>query len=82
MKPMTHFYHKKRSYTPASTLFVMPSFLRGAAKSIDLWGLLDDFRYSNTEQEADEKSIERDYYIAMSNLSEAQVNCEWCKAKP
>jgi hypothetical protein len=37
----------------AEILFVRPSFVRGMARTLDFFGQLDDYNYSNSTEEAD-----------------------------
>ena len=52
-------------------LFAQPSFASGAARALDLWGVLDDYNISSTTLEADEKAIAADWIIVGQDLSDA-----------
>lgn len=41
-------------------LFIEPSFLRGFARVMDLWGGLDDYNFSPSPQDADELALTAD----------------------
>ena len=61
-------FMSKKILAYSSALFVYPSFLKGVARSIDLFGLLDEYNYSETENEADVKSLKRDWDIIGKDL--------------
>lgn len=51
--------HKYNSFS--NILFSTPNFLKGAARVWDLFGVLDTYNTSSTEQEADNKAIYADW---------------------
>jgi len=57
-------------------LFAQPSFASGAARVLDLWGVLDDYNISPTTLEADEKAIAADWIIVGQDLSDAMEQHE------
>jgi|GEM_PF-5380386 len=65
-----------REFEGSSDLFIFPTFFRGMAKSVDLWGNLEDYAYCDSEHEADSKSLKRDYYIVSVGLGEALKDYE------
>jgi hypothetical protein len=52
-------------------LFAQPSFMSGAARTLDLWGGLDDYNSSETPFEADEKAIAADWLVVGQDISDA-----------
>lgn len=52
-------------------LFAMPSWLSGAARSLDLAGQFDDYNESPTEQAADAKALFADWRVVGESLAEA-----------
>jgi hypothetical protein len=52
-------------------LFAQPSFVSGAARTLDLWGVLDDYNLSETTFEADEKAIAADWLVVGQDISDA-----------
>ena len=59
-------------------LFAQPSFLTGMASSIDLFGQLTDYNYSETQEKADiralmqdAQAIRKDMGAAMRKLKES-----------
>ncbi len=52
-------------------LFAQPSFISGAARVLDLWGVLDDYNISATPMEADEKAIASDWLVAGQDIYDA-----------
>jgi hypothetical protein len=57
-------------------LFAQPSFASGAARTLDLWGTLDDYNSSETTLEADEKAIAADWIVVGQDLSDAMAQNE------
>jgi hypothetical protein len=49
-------------------LFAQPS---GAARTVDLWGVLDDYNSSETTCEADQKAIAADWLVVGQDISDA-----------
>ena len=52
-------------------LFAQPSFASGAARILDLWGVLDDYNRSETPTEADAKAIAADWLVVGQDISDA-----------
>lgn len=52
-------------------LFAQPSFVSGAARVFDLWGVLDDYNISSSTKDADEKAIAADWLVVGQDLSDA-----------
>ena len=52
-------------------LFAQPSFTSGAARVLDLWGMLDDYNFSDTALEADGRAIAADWLVVGQDLSDA-----------
>lgn len=57
-------------------LFAQPSFASGVARTLDLWGTLDDYNISVTTLEADEKAIAADWLIVGQDISDAIAESE------
>ena len=57
-------------------LFAQPSFASGAARVLDLWGVLDDYNISSTTLDADGKAIAADWIIVGQDLSDAMEQHE------
>lgn len=49
-------------------LFYRPSFLSGLARTLDLFGLYDDYNISQTNEEADAKAIYSDWKAVGTDL--------------
>lgn len=56
-----------------SSLFVMPNFFRELSRLADLFGSLDEYRYS---KDADREALHRDYSIAYAEISKAMQEYE------
>lgn len=52
-------------------LFADPSFLSGAARTLDLFGLYDRFNNSSTPLEADSRAIASDWIITGQDIQDA-----------
>jgi hypothetical protein len=52
-------------------LFAQVSFASGAARTLDLWGVLDDYNISATTVEADGKAIAADWLVVGQDISDA-----------
>lgn len=52
-------------------LFAQPTFASGMARSLDLWGILDDYNVSDTPTDADEKAIAADWLVVGQDISDA-----------
>jgi hypothetical protein len=52
-------------------LFAEPSFLSGAARTLDLFGLFDVYNRSNTPLEADTRAIASDWIITGQDVQDA-----------
>ncbi len=55
-------------------LFAQPSFASGFARTLDLWGVLDDYNISVTTLEADEKAIAADWLVVGQDIADAIRN--------
>lgn len=63
-------------YLAATTLLSYPSTFKEASRIVDLWGSLDEYAYSGSDEEADRESLKRDYCIIMKDLSRSQHEYE------
>ena len=54
---------KKLKFISSSALFTAPSFLKGTARVVDMFGTINDYNYKETEAEADLESLKRDWSI-------------------
>jgi hypothetical protein len=57
-------------------LIADPSFVSGAARLFDWWGLYDTYNQSRTGQEADAKALFSDWRIVGQDLVDAMVEFE------
>lgn len=57
------------NYTNSSPLVLQPSFLKGVARVVDLFGQLDEYNYSSSNDEADSKALKRDWFITGEDIS-------------
>jgi hypothetical protein len=48
-----------------------PSFLKGVARTFDLFGTLDEYNFSATEKEADIKALKRDWQVVGNSIEDA-----------
>ena len=55
----------------ASNIFRKPSFLKGFARTFDLFGTLDHYKYSNN---SDSEQIKQDWQIVGVDLKESLEN--------
>jgi len=62
---------KKFKFLNSSALFTNPSFWKGTARVVDLFGGLDNYNYKNTEAEADLESLKRDWNVVGLDMAEA-----------
>lgn len=53
-----------------SQLYSSPSFFRGVARSIDLFGTINQYNESKSESEADYVAIKRDWNVVGQMLSQ------------
>jgi hypothetical protein len=53
----------------SSTLFNNPSFMKGAALIVDLFGQLDTYQYSKSGKDADCDSLGNDWIIVGKDIS-------------
>lgn len=58
----------------STNLFTIPTFLKGSARIIDLFGSLDDYNYSVTETEADLTAIGGDWICVGHDITKATEN--------
>ena len=54
--------------TYAGLLFSQPTFLSGAARSLDLGGVFNSYNYSPSPDEADRMAIASDWYAVGADL--------------
>jgi|HubBroStandDraft_6_1064221.scaffolds.fasta_scaffold73669_4 hypothetical protein len=52
-------------------LFGKASFTTGAGRTLDLWGLFDDYNYSLTPEQADHIALFLDWYATSEDLHQA-----------
>jgi hypothetical protein len=64
-------------------LFARPSFLEGMGRTIDLFGVMDDYNYSETGKEADRKAIASDWNAIYGDLNSAYkgLSCQVNQSK-
>lgn len=55
----------------ASNLFVQPSFWRGSARVMDLFGTLTKYNTTSTAQEADTRATQKDWEVVGQDLKDA-----------
>lgn len=55
----------------SSSLYTDPSFFKGMARVVDLFGSLDEYNYKTTEAEADNEALKRDWFIIGKDLFNA-----------
>ena len=55
----------------SSALFTRPSISKGSSRVVDLFGYLDEYNYSKTEEEADLKALTRDWKIVGLDIHKA-----------
>lgn len=60
-----------RSFINSSDLFTTPSFLKGTARIIDLFGNLDDYNYKPTDKKVDTEALKRDWDIVGLDILDA-----------
>jgi hypothetical protein len=81
MKKMTfHNLGKKSSWFISTDLMTMPSVWKDMSRIFDMWGTLDEYNYSGSEEKADLKALNRDYLIIMHDLKDAQQSYERIRA--
>ena len=49
-------------------LTAKPSFLSGSARTLDLWGVFDDYNYSLTPEQADQIAMLLDWYVTGQDI--------------
>gem|GEM_PF-766026 len=52
----------------AGLLYSQPTFNKGVARTLDIWGTFDSYNYSQTPQEADRAAIASDWYAVGADL--------------
>lgn len=60
-----------KSFTKSSGLYTSPSFLKGTARIIDLFGYLDWYNYKSTNKKIDSEALKRDWDIVGLDILEA-----------
>jgi len=53
------------------SLYTKPSFLEGVARLVDIAGTLDEYNYSDSDDEADSRAIESDWEAVGHDLHSA-----------
>jgi hypothetical protein len=49
-------------------LFGKPSFFSGMSRTLDLWGLFDDYNYSLTDEQADQIALYQDWVAVSQDM--------------
>ena len=57
-------------------LVAKPSFLTGMARSIDLFGQLTDYNYSETQEKADIRALMQDAHVISKDMRTAMRELE------
>lgn len=57
-------------------LFARPSFMSGAASTLDLWGQMPGYNSSGTPAEADADAIFADWAVVGQEIFDAVEQCE------
>lgn len=60
-----------KTFVNSSALFTSPSFLKGTARVVDLFGYLDEYNYKKTEAEADFEALKRDWNMIGLDINRA-----------
>jgi len=55
----------------SSSLYQIPSALKGAARIVSIFGRLDEYRTSPTKEEADTNAIHKDWEIVGEDIASA-----------
>jgi hypothetical protein len=55
----------------SSFLYQTPSALKGAARIVSIFGGVDEYRTSNSEEEADANAIRRDWEMVGEDIANA-----------
>ncbi len=55
-------------------LFSRPGFLEGIGRIIDFWGFLNQYRYSETPEEADRMALASDWKFVAKDMNSAIQN--------
>lgn len=58
----------------ATDLLRQPSFLKGSARIVDLFGNVNTYNYSKTEKDADAKSLAKDWSAVGNDIVSAAKN--------
>lgn len=58
----------KKFFIKSSCLFRVPSFFKGVARIFDLFGQLDDYKYSKSDIEADTNALKRDWQVIGADI--------------
>ncbi len=61
----------RKSFISSSDLFAPPSFLKGSARAVDLFGYLDDYNYKSTDNAVDTEALKRDWDIVGLDILDA-----------
>jgi hypothetical protein len=62
-------------------LFARPSILEGIGRNIDLFGVMNNYNYSNSGTEADIKALMNDWAVVYEDLYKA-YNSMVCQIEP
>lgn len=70
-----------KDFIHSSDLFSYPSVQKGIARTVDLFGSLDEYNTKASEEEADECELRHDWVLVGSDLSKAikdyEQSSEW-----
>jgi hypothetical protein len=64
-------YMNSQLFTGSDYLFARPSFLEGMGRAIDLFGVMDDYNFSESGEEADRRAIAADWNAVYGDLNAA-----------
>lgn len=57
-----------------NSLFAVPSFLSGLARTFDVWGTFDVYNASRTPSEADAYALYSDWHIVGQHIRDAAIS--------
>ena len=60
-----------KTFLDSSALFTSPSFGKGSARIVDLFGDLDGYNYKETEADADAEALRRDWNMVGLDIAQA-----------
>jgi len=67
---------KNKPYLQSSPLYTKPSVSKGIARTLDVFGTLNEYNTQETEEEADTLALERDWKIVGIDLHNSIENYE------